>query len=212
MIQQSKILVVDDDPNLRKTLIDILRVKGYASAAAGSGGEAIAAAERENISVALIDLILPDMSGLDVMARIKSLSPLTEAIILTGHASMDSAIEATRRGAFSYLLKPYQMDDLLRNIQHGIDRQQAQAEIRRLGEALRQTQQAIVITDADLNFEYVNPAFTRLFGYSLEEVAGKSIACWRCRMPVPARCRLWPSRPRAGDSMAKFCNAPRMGG
>jgi PAS domain S-box-containing protein len=175
MIQQSKILVIDDDPNLRKTLADILRVKGYTSVVAGSGSEAIAAAERENISVALIDLMLPDMSGLDVMARIKSLSPLTEAIILTGHASMDSAIEATRRGAFSYLLKPYQMDDLLRNIQHGIDRQQAQAEIRRLGEALRQTQQAIVITDAYLNFEYVNPAFTRLLGYSLEEVAGKSI-------------------------------------
>ncbi len=175
MTQQSKILVVDDDPNLRKTLADILRVKGYASVVAGNGGEAVAAAERENISVALIDLMLPDMSGLDVMARIKSLSPLTEAIILTGHASMDSAIEATRRGAFSYLLKPYQMDDLLRNIQHGIDRQQAQAEIRRLGEALRQTQQAIVITDANLNFEYVNPAFIRLFGYSLEEVVGKSI-------------------------------------
>jgi len=175
MIQQSKILVVDDDPNLRKTLADILRVKGYACVVAGNGGEAIAAAERENISVALIDLMLPDMSGLEVMARIKKLSPLTEAIILTGHASMDSAIEATRRGAFSYLLKPYQMDDLLRNIQHGIDRQQAQTEIRRLGEALRQTQQAIVITDAELNFEYANPAFTRLFGYSLEEVVGRSI-------------------------------------
>lgn len=175
MIQQSKILVVDDDPNIRKTLSDILRVKGYANVMAGSGREAIAAAEREIFSVALIDLMLPDMSGLDVMARIKSVSPLTEAIILTGHASMDSAIEAIRRGAFSYLLKPYQVDDLLLNIRHGIDQRQAQAEIRRLGEALRQTQQAIVITDANLNFEYANPAFSRLFGYSLEEVSGKSI-------------------------------------
>ncbi len=175
MTQQGKILVIDDDPNLRRTLADILRVKGYACVVAGSGAEAIAAAEKEHISVALIDLMLPDMSGLDVMARIKSLSPLTEAIILTAHASMDSAIEATRRGAFSYLLKPYQMDDLLRNIRHGIDRQVAQMEIRRLGEALRQTQQAIVIADAGLNFEYVNPAFTKLFGYTQEEVTGRSI-------------------------------------
>ena len=76
--------------------------------------------------------MLPDMQGIEVMARIKAISPLTEAIVLTGHASMDTAIEATRQGAYSYLLKPYQMDDLLRNIRHGVERHQAQEEILRL--------------------------------------------------------------------------------
>jgi PAS domain S-box-containing protein len=171
-----KILVVDDDPSLRKTLADILRVKGYESVAAGSGAEAIAIAGQEKIALALIDLMLPDMPGLDVMDRIKDVSPLTEAIILTGHASLDTAIEATRRGAFSYLLKPYQMDDLLLNIRHGIERQQNQEEIHRLSEALRQSHEAIVLVDADLNFDYVNSAFTRLLGYAIEEVKGKSIA------------------------------------
>ena len=103
MNAKEKILVVDDDPNLRKTLADILRVKGYETAVAGTGAEAIAAMESGDISLALIDLMLPDMPGLEVMARLKAMSPTTEVIILTGNASMDTAIEATSQGAFSYL-------------------------------------------------------------------------------------------------------------
>ena len=73
------ILVVDDDPNLRKTLADILKVKGYQTVVAANGAEAIALAESTPVSLALIDLMLPDMPGIEVMARIKALSPLTEA-------------------------------------------------------------------------------------------------------------------------------------
>lgn len=170
------ILVVDDDANLRKTLSDILRVKGYEPTTASTGTEAISAAGEETYGLALIDLMLPDMPGLEVMARIKAISPYTEAIILTGHASIDTAIAATKKGAFSFILKPYQMDDLLRDIQHGIDRHRAQVDIRRLSEALRQTQQAIVVADAKLHFEYINPAFTSLLGYTLDDVKGQSIS------------------------------------
>src|SRR5512146_2232495 len=77
---REKILVVDDDPNLRKTLADILRVKGYDTTVAGTGADATAAAEQEKFSLALIDLMLPDIPGLEVMERIKAVSPLTEAI------------------------------------------------------------------------------------------------------------------------------------
>jgi len=126
----ARILVVDDDPHLRKSLADILGVKGYRVVTASDGSEAIAAIEKDDISVALIDLKLPDMDGLAVMGRLKRHAPLAEAIILTGHASLDSAIEATKQGAFSYLLKPYQMDTLLLDIQHAVERKQAQEEIR----------------------------------------------------------------------------------
>jgi diguanylate cyclase (GGDEF)-like protein len=157
------ILVVDDDPNLRKTLADILRIKGYDVAVAGTGAEAIAAAERGGVSLALIDLMLPDMPGLDVMARIKAISPLTEAIILTGHASMDTAIEATRRGAYSYLLKPYQMDELLLNIRHGVERQQAQEEILRLASFPRLHPSPVIELDPAGKVTYANPAAEQLF-------------------------------------------------
>ncbi len=158
-----KILVVDDDPNLRKTLADILRVKGYETAIAGTGTEAIAAAEQGDISLALIDLMLPDMSGLEVMARIKAISPLTEAIILTGHASMDTAIKATGQGAFSYLLKPYNMDDLLRAIRHGVDRQQAKEEILRLASFPRLHPCPVIELDPAGEVSYLNPAAERVF-------------------------------------------------
>jgi diguanylate cyclase (GGDEF)-like protein len=157
------ILVVDDDPNLRKTLTDILKFKGYESAVAANGAEAIAAAEQEMFSLALIDLRLPDMPGLEVMARIKAISPLTEAIILTGHASMETAIKATGHGAFSYLIKPYQIDELLLNIRHAVDRHQAQEEILRLASFPRLIPSPVIELDPAGVVTYLNPAAERLF-------------------------------------------------
>lgn len=163
MKAKEKVLVVDDDPNLRKTLADILGVKGYAAAVAANGAEAVAMAERDLFSLALIDLMLPDMSGLDVMACIKARSPLTEAIILTGHASMATAIEATGRGAFSYLLKPYRMDELLLTIRHAVERKQAQEEIMRLASFPRLLPSPVIELDAAGAVTYLNPAAERLF-------------------------------------------------
>jgi Response regulator containing CheY-like receiver, AAA-type ATPase, and DNA-binding domains len=76
MKKNAKILVVDDDPNLRKTLADILKIKGYEVIIAATGAEAVAVVKREAISLALIDLILPDMNGLEVMEKIKAIAPL----------------------------------------------------------------------------------------------------------------------------------------
>jgi diguanylate cyclase (GGDEF)-like protein len=103
------------------------------------------------------------MPGLDVMARIKAISPLTETIILTGNASLDSAIEATGQGAFSYLLKPYQMDDLLLNIRHGVEHQQAQEEIRRLASFPRLTPIPEIEVNSSGEVTYANPAAEKLF-------------------------------------------------
>lgn len=163
MIVKKSILVVDDDPNLRKTLADILRVKGYEAVVAGTGTEAIAAAQRQMFSLALIDLMLPDMSGLEVMAGVKAIAPLTEAIILTGHASMDSAIKATGQGAFAYLLKPYQMDELLEKIGHAVERKQAREEILRLASFPRLLPSPVIELDAAGQVTYLNPAAERLF-------------------------------------------------
>ncbi len=163
MRAMDKILVVDDDPNLRKTLADILRVKGYGTAVAANGAEAIAAAEQELFSLALIDLMLPDMPGLEVMARIKAISPLTEAIILTGHASLDTAIKATGQGAFSYLIKPYQMDELLQKIGHAVERKQAQEEILRLASFPRLLPSPVIELNPAGEATYLNPAAEMLF-------------------------------------------------
>ncbi|OGA96045.1 MAG: hypothetical protein A3E79_15120 [Burkholderiales bacterium RIFCSPHIGHO2_12_FULL_61_11] len=195
MKAKEKILVVDDDPNLRKTLADILKVKGYETTVAVNGAEAIAAAEREMFSLTLIDLMLPDMSGLEVMARIKAISPLTEAIILTGHASMDTAIEATGRGAFAYLLKPYRMDELLQKIRHGVERKQAQEEILRLASFPRLLPSPVIELDPAGEVTYLNPAAERLFpelsamgqSHPLLHGSGELIAAlWQGKQPGEA--------------------------
>jgi two-component system cell cycle response regulator len=158
-----KVLVVDDDPNLRKTLADILRIKGYATVLAAGGAEAIAAARQDVFALALVDLMLPDMSGIEVMTRIKAISPMTEAIILTGNASMDTAIAATSQGAFSYLVKPYQMDELLLKIRHAVERKQAQVEIRRLASFPRLLPNPVIELDPAGEVTYLNPAAERWF-------------------------------------------------
>jgi diguanylate cyclase (GGDEF)-like protein/PAS domain S-box-containing protein len=159
----ARILIIDDDPHARKTLCDVLRVKGYDVVAAKNGAEGIAEAQRGFVNLALVDLMMPDMSGIEVMERIKAASALTEAIILTGNASLGTAIEATNKGAFSYLLKPYQMEDLLLHVRRGIERERAQEEILRLASHPRLDPNPVIEVGRGGQVTYLNPAAERLF-------------------------------------------------
>jgi len=134
-----RILVIDDDPSLRKTLSDIFRVKGYETFSAKNGEEGLALVKEDPVNLVLIDLGLPDIPGLEVLARVKAGFPDTEAIILTGNATLYSAIEATNKGAFSYLLKPYDIDRLLVLIKHVFEKQEAKAELARQSAELQRS-------------------------------------------------------------------------
>ena len=125
------ILIIDDDPGLRKTLSDILQLKGFEVFAAASGTEGLDFLAARPINVVLIDLGLPDMSGIEVLRRVKADFSLTEAIILTGNATLDSAIAATNQGAFSYLRKPYGIEKLLLKINDAVKKQQTREEMAR---------------------------------------------------------------------------------
>jgi len=129
-----KILIVEDDPELGKTLSDVLEAKGYSPIAVLTGKKGIAVAKEEDISLALLDLKLSDISGIEVLKEIKKISPRTEAIILTAFASLDTATEAVNMGAFSYLQKPYDMERLLLNIRRALERRWAEEKIRTLAE------------------------------------------------------------------------------
>lgn len=126
------ILIIDDDPNLRKTLADILRLKGYETVSAANGTDALTLLRENPVNLALIDIGLPDISGVEVLKRIKADYPSTEAIILTGNATLDSAIEAANSGAFSYLVKPYDIEQLMLNIRRAIEKLQTEADRVRL--------------------------------------------------------------------------------
>ncbi len=121
-----RILIIDDDPNLRRTLTDILKIKGYEPYAVENGADGIAWLGENTASVAIIDLVLPDIGGIEVLKKIKAAWPATGLIVLTGNASLDSAIEATNLGAFSYILKPYEIELLLLNIRRAIEKQRTE--------------------------------------------------------------------------------------
>ena len=126
------ILIVDDDPKLRKTLSDILRARGYAPRGAATGEAALDRIQEERPAVVLIDLQLEDMSGLQVMGQIKERSPGTECVVLTGYASQASAIEAVNLGAYGYVQKPYDVEQLLVTIHRAIEKREAEEERERL--------------------------------------------------------------------------------
>ena len=86
------ILIVDDDANLLETMSDILKLKGFEPVTAQTGGMALELLEKHHFELALLDLRLEDMSGLNILRAIKTHSPETECILLTGHASQDTAI------------------------------------------------------------------------------------------------------------------------
>jgi PAS domain S-box-containing protein len=125
-----RILIIDDDPNLRKTLTDILKIKGYDPHGAGNGADGLAWLEENAASLAIIDLGLPDMDGIDVLKKVKASYPATGIIVLTGNASLDSAIDATNWGAFSYIVKPYDIELLMLNIRRAIEKKRTEEALR----------------------------------------------------------------------------------
>jgi DNA-binding NtrC family response regulator len=100
-----KILLVDDDPTILSTLTRFLTGQGYTVAAAANGQEALAALQAEDIPLAILDLMLPDISGLELLAHVREHFPDTEVILFTGLGGLDSAIQALRLGAYDYLVK-----------------------------------------------------------------------------------------------------------
>lgn len=119
------ILIIDDDSNLRKTLADILRLKGFETVSAADGMAGLALMTDNPVYLALVDIGLPDISGVEILKRIKADYPAIEVIILTGKASLDSAIDAANNGAFSYLTKPYDIEQLTLNIRRAVEKRQS---------------------------------------------------------------------------------------
>jgi PAS domain S-box-containing protein/putative nucleotidyltransferase with HDIG domain len=174
------VLVVDDDAALSKTLADILRAKGYAPTTVGSGRAALQRLTVSRPLVAVIDLRLPDVDGLEVLQRIKAESPDTECIILTGYASESSAIEAINLGAYSYIRKPYDVEQLLLTIRRAAEKRAAGRALReseeRYRELVENASDIIFTLDSDGRFTSSNSAASRVYGYTLDEILQVNLA------------------------------------
>jgi len=174
MQTKHNILIVDDDPDFRENLSGILRDEGYVPVTAATGKEAMERVREDEFAVALIDLRLEDMSGLDVMKEIKERSPMTEGILVTGYASQSTAIDAVKLAAYSYVEKPFNVGQLLETVRTAIEKQ-------KIGKALRESEEryrtlfegsrdAIYITSGDNRSVEFNQATLDLFGYTRAEI------------------------------------------
>src|SRR3954447_9811159 len=102
-----RILIVDDEPNIRRTLRVALEASGHAVKEVAAGAEALRAAESAPFDAALVDLRLGQESGLDLLEPLLAQLPRLAVVLITAHTSIDTAVEAMRRGAFDYLAKPF---------------------------------------------------------------------------------------------------------
>ncbi len=112
MTKPANILIVDDEKVIRDSCTQILKKEGYKIRVANEGREGLLAFKEELFHVVILDLKLPGVDGMKVLARIKEESPETPVIIITGYASIESAVEAIKQGAFEYLTKPFTPEEL----------------------------------------------------------------------------------------------------
>lgn len=107
-----RVLLVDDEERFLRTTRKLLAKKGYEVLTAGNGKEAIERLSEPFPDVVLLDVKMPGMDGIETLRQIKGLQPDIEVILLTGHASVDTAVEGLRLGAYDFLLKPSPVEDL----------------------------------------------------------------------------------------------------
>lgn len=118
------ILIVDDDVTLLETMKMILENRGYRVDAASTGKEAADRILRRHYDVAILDIVLPDISGVELLKKFdQTRIPRTRKIILTGHATLENAVQALNLGADAYLLKPVEPEDLIKAINEQVERQ-----------------------------------------------------------------------------------------
>ena len=182
----TSILIVDDDPDIARTLQDLLEYEGYQVQAVSTGGAAITRATEDHFGAVILDLGLPDVDGLSVLRTLSKADPKLPIIILTAFLKDARTIASLREGAFAYLTKPYNRDELKATLRRAIGVQALAIKAERVERALSESEErfrsvvetasdAIVLGDQNGNIISWNKAAQALFGYAAEEVLGEPL-------------------------------------
>lgn len=135
MAAQANILVVDDDPLARKHLETVLTPEGYRVVTVSSGEEALACIADEAFDVALVDLRLDGMGGMELLAALRERTPTTSVVVITAHPSLETVFTALRQGAHDYLFKPCRIGDVRESVRQALAKRQGALAQRKAGEA-----------------------------------------------------------------------------
>lgn len=124
MGEASRILVIDDDENIRKVLKTILEDEGFVVDTAETAKEGIEKSEKSFYNIALIDVRLPDMEGIELLPKLRDTKPKMRKIIVTGYPTLQNAIAAVNKGADAYVVKPFEVDKILETIREQLKKQE----------------------------------------------------------------------------------------
>ena len=190
MNEKQSILIVDDDESISRSLALTFDEKGYETETAVTGREAIEKARERFFNLAFLDIKLSDMEGVELLAPFKKMHPEMVVIVITGYASLETAVRALNDGAAAYINKPLNMDEVLVTVREGLEKQRLVMENRRLyqeaqrelverkraEEKLKKSEGRYRSLVEDINdgyfiiqdgkFVYVNRAFANLLGYT----------------------------------------------
>ncbi|WP_291328820.1 sigma-54 dependent transcriptional regulator [Desulfovibrio sp. UCD-KL4C] len=141
MISHANILIVDDERIARENLVHVLTEEGYHAVAVESGMAALQQMEKDEYELVLTDLMMPRMNGIQILEHIKEMQPTTEVIVITGHATVSTAVTAMQKGAHSYIAKPFNLDELRMQVRKALEQRALSVEVLRLRQVIAQGKQ-----------------------------------------------------------------------
>ncbi len=178
-IIESTILIIDDDDLICETLSDIFQEKGYDVVIAGNGREAINKAEQMAFDIAFIDIMLPDINGIDLLKEFKKMYPDRVYIIITGYASLQNAISALKDGADDYFIKPLRIEDLIHRAKEALEKQRLRLKLKESEERFKSLYKGIPIptytwqiVGNDLILINYNAAAEKITDFKIKDILG----------------------------------------
>ncbi len=142
-MSQEKILVVDDELFIRELLFEFLTREDYEVVLADCGEKAVELIKSQPVEVALIDLKMPGINGIETLKKIKEADPHTLSIIMTGYPTLESSIEALRCGAYDYVMKPFKLNELKSSVEKALHESKLKKEIGELKNRVKTLEQEL---------------------------------------------------------------------
>lgn len=178
-IQAPRILVIDDEERIRDACSMVLEEEGYVVATADNGELGLKMIEEKHYDVILLDLMMPNLSGLEVLPQLKEQHPDTAVIVITGYATVEHSIEAMKKGAFDFIPKPFSPDQLRTIVAKSIKYIQALQDIQdsksRLRVMVNRLLDGVMTIDVNRKVVLANPAFLNMVGYSGSQPQGRPV-------------------------------------